>query len=217
MHGVLSGRTIQEEVDAGKIKIEPFNPANVNPASYDLTLGNQVAVYAGWVECFRFGYEPTGPVTGPRSDRICDGRHFRPLDKIMDVREKPEIQSFTIDAEVGWVLRPGIGYLMHTNERVSTNHYVPVVDGKSSIGRLFAMIHVTAGYGDPGFDGQYTLEVAVTHQLRVFPGMRIGQMRFHTIVGEPDLYGKNGHYTGAFADGPVPSRAYTQFPPKEDR
>jgi dCTP deaminase len=107
-------------------------------------------------------------------------------------------------------LEPNVGYLMHTIERVHTKKYVPVLDGKSSIGRLFMKVHETAGYGDAGFDGQYTLEVTVVHPLRVYPGMRIAQMRFHTILGEVQkLYA--GNYTGEAAKGPVPSRAWRQF------
>jgi dCTP deaminase len=75
------------------------------------------------------------------------------------------------------------------------------------------VVHATAGYGDPGFDGQYTLEVTVMHPLRVYSGMRVAQMRFHTVVGEVDLY--RGSYAGDLARGPVASTAYRQFLPKE--
>jgi dCTP deaminase len=114
--------------------------------------------------------------------------------------------------EEGFVLLPGIGYLLHTEERVRTDRYVPIIDGKSSIGRLFVTVHVTAGFGDPGFDGQYTLETTVTHPVKVYPGMRITQMRFHTIAGEVGLY--EGNYTGEGAKGPVASRSFKQFAAK---
>lgn len=82
-------------------------------------------------------------------------------------------------------LEPRKLYLLHTAERVSTKAFVPVLDGKSSIGRLGICIHLTAGYGDPGFDGQYTLEVTCVIPVRIYAGMRFCQMRFHTMVGEP--------------------------------
>jgi len=93
---------------------------------------------------------------------------------------------------------------------------VPVIDGKSSIGRLFIAMHITAGYGDTGFNGQYTLEVTAVHPVIVYPGMRFCQMRFHTTVGEVlDYANCDSHYTGANAMGPVASQAYKQFLPKE--
>lgn len=108
-------------------------------------------------------------------------------------------------------LQPGELYLMHTVERISTKRYAPVLDGKSSLGRLGIKIHETAGYGDPGYDGQYTLEVTVVKPTRVYVGMRFCQIRFHTLVGELTDYAASGSYQGDFAEGPVPSRCYKQF------
>jgi dCTP deaminase len=198
--GILSGPAIRQAIERGEIEIDPFVPEHVNPVSVDLTLGDEVLVYQRWVERGTLD----DPILG-----ISDipGPHY------LDVREKPGTITFALDKR-GIILRPGIGYLMHTRERVHTRKYVPVLDGKSSIGRLFMVVHVTAGFGDPGFNGQYTLEVTVTHPLRVYAGMRVAQMRFHTIVGEPELY--QGNYTGDGARGPVASRAYRQFLPKAD-
>lgn len=93
---------------------------------------------------------------------------------------------------------------------------MPVLDGKSSIGRLGVQVHVTAGYGDPGFDGQYTLEVTSVYPVRVYPGMRFCQMRFHTrdlgdqtVLKGPLLYA--GSYEGETSRGPVPSMIWRQF------
>jgi len=98
---------------------------------------------------------------------------------------------------------------MHTAERVFSNRFVPVLDGKSSIGRLGICVHLTAGYGDPGFNGQYTLEVTTVYPVRVYPRMRFCQMRFHMIEGEVQQY--TGNYTGGSAMGPVASRCWKQF------
>ncbi len=134
---------------------------------------------------------------------------------VLDVRKKPKTRELRIPPG-GIMLQPGTGYLMHTVERVHTRKYVPVLDGKSFIGRLFMSVHETAGFGDPGFDGQYTLEVTVTHPLRVYAGMRIAQMRFHTIMGDVEKpYA--GNYVGEGSRGPVASRAYRQFLPKESK
>ncbi len=110
-----------------------------------------------------------------------------------------------------FLLNPGQLYLMHTEERIWARKYVPVLDGKSSVGRLGIFIHVTAGYGDPGFDGQYTLEVMVLQPVTLYAGMRIGQIRFHTLVGDVDDYQTKGHYVGEAAQGPVPSQLWKQF------
>lgn len=182
---ILSGKYIHSEVEMGNIEITPFAPHHLNPASYDLTLGEDFATYNEWVS--------RGEVTKT----------------VHDVKIPHKGVTFFRILGDGVVLLPGVGYLMHTRERVRTDKYVPVIDGKSSIGRLFVQVHVTAGYGDPGFDGQYTLEVVVTHPIRLYAGMRIAQVRFHTIVGDVEEYA--GNYTGEAAMGPVPSKAWKQF------
>jgi dCTP deaminase len=175
--GVLSGKALQSAVESGEILINPFEPKHLNPASYDLTLGDGVTIYQKGL-----------PYLDPKA-------------------ENPTT-SFKIGPE-GYILKPGVGYLMHTQESVGTDKYVPAIDGKSSIGRLFVLVHVTAGLGDPGFNGQYTLEVLTTYPIRLYPGMRICQVRFFTVVGEIDLY--KGHYQGDNAFGAVASRAHEQF------
>jgi dCTP deaminase len=215
--GILPDHMIRKAVADGDIEIDPFNEKHVNPVSYDLTLGDELMIYKRWVH-FDEHYDDRGTMglapcradaVGPRngSDLYRDDIHY------LDVKDQPETASFKIDPEVGWILKPGIGYLMHTRERVHTKKYVPVLDGKSSIGRLFMVVHVTAGYGDPGFNGQYTLEVVVTHAVRIYPGMRIAQIRFHTIAGETGRVEApyEGNYTGQDAKGPVASKAYRQF------
>lgn len=218
MQGILSDLAIRQAIEADDIQISPFNAEQLNITSYDLTLGDQVRIYTDWV-----GIDDQAAKTFP--DCTKDGGHLRPYDKLLDsgVFLNPSLEAhdsrrplktftFQIDPELGWVLKPGIGYLMHTRERVWTRKYNPVLDGKSSIGRLFLQVHATAGYGDPGFDGQYTLEVIVQHPIRVYPGMRFCQIRFHTIAGElSKTYDQVGHYTGTQAQGAIPSQAWRQF------
>jgi len=203
---ILTDQRIREAVQNGSIEIDPFRPEHVNPTSYDLTLGDEVAVYAGWV-CggeFPAGNRPEGCIE--------DGARLGDTTRILDVRDELPVRRFKIDPEAGWVLRPGIGYLMHTAERVHTKSYVPILDGKSSIGRLFIQVHATAGFGDPGFNGQFTLEVLVQHPVRVYPGMRICQIRFQEYAGEVlRPYDVTGHYTGEAARGAIPSQAWRQF------
>lgn len=224
--GILSGPTIANEVREGHIRIEPgFDESRINPASYDLTLGSKVAVYKDAVE-LRVGgrlYEeqPDGSYASryyaTQAEKTLDlakqyGDWLRPNPAcILNTREKNPVLQFEMQADMGWLLKPGIGYLMHTAERIWTERYVPVLDGKSSLGRLFMTAHVTAGYGDPGFDGQYTLEVVVTQPIIVYPGMRFCQIRFHELAGPVLSYAKKGHYVGELAEGPIPSMAWKQF------
>jgi dCTP deaminase len=136
--GILSDSAIRKAVEYGDIEIDPFDPERLNPCSYDLALGNEIVSYQSGAGA---------PVP------------------YLDARVRPGTYSFKFDD--GMVLHPNVGYLMHTVERVATKKYVPVLDGKSSLGRLFMKIHETAGYGDPGFDGQYTLEVTVMYPFLV--------------------------------------------------
>jgi dCTP deaminase len=211
-HGILPDHAIRQAVVEGLIRIEPFDDRLVNPASYDLTLGGEVLVYKDW--CIPVPIVADGIGLGTElGAEIEDGRYFRPLDHVLDTRKPPETIAFQMHPTKGWVLRPGVGYLLHTRERIWTEEYVAIIDGKSSIGRLFIQIHATAGYVDSGFDGQYTLEIIVQHPIRIYPGMRFAQVRFQTLQGKPDkLYGyAGGHYVGRSAMGAVASMAHKQF------
>jgi dCTP deaminase len=197
MDGILSDAEILRAMSLGDIAITPFDATRLNPVSVDLTLGDDVAVYTEWVQ--------RNPSTVPEN-----GSHFYPRPEVADVKVEQTVEHFKIDEKRGWVLKPGIGYLMHVRERVHTKRYVPVLDGKSSIGRLFIQVHATAGFGDPGFDGQFTLEVIVQHPVRVYIGMPIAQVRFQSILGSVSrLY--DGNYTGAGSTGAVPSKIYKAF------
>jgi dCTP deaminase len=194
MQGILSDLAIQQAVGAGDIEIDPFNPKQLNITSYDLTLGNEVRVYGSSAH-----FDAT--VEGAVSPRV-----------VLDAKKEAETIAWEFDDQKGLMLYPGVGYLMHTRERVRTTKYNPILDGKSSIGRLFIQVHATAGYGDPGFDGQYTLEVIVQHPVRVYAGMRFCQIRFHTIAGElSKTYDEVGHYTKEQAQGAIPSQSWRQF------
>jgi dCTP deaminase len=191
---ILSGPEIERLVKEGSVRIDPFDIKKSNPASFDLTLGSYGAVYSEVVE--------------QRDPKDESGMSLFPTDGILDAAQENALLRFTLPKN-GFVLKPGIGYLLHTEEVIWAERLVPVLDGKSSIGRLFTKIHETAGFCDPQFKGQITLEVTVVHKIRIYPGMRIGQVRFHTITGELRPY--DGNYTGDRALGPVASRSWKQF------
>ncbi|ADO59615.1 dCTP deaminase [Paenibacillus polymyxa] len=113
-------------------------------------------------------------------------------DKILDMKRNHHIRTMTIPEE-GLVLEPGILYLGRTVEHTSTENLVPMLEGRSSIGRLGCYIHVTAGFGDVGFNGFWTLEISVIQPLRIYPNVEIGQIFYHTIEGEFEKY-KEGKY-----------------------
>ena len=193
---VLTGPRITHYLSEGEIDISPFHRDQLNPASYDLRLGDRVAVYESVVLC--------------ASDPAVDGSRLRPISMAaledgdaLHALEENGTREWAMTPEFGWVLWPGVLYLMHTVERVCARRHAVVIDGKSSFGRLGVSCHQTAGYGD---NGQYTLEVTSVHPVRVFPGMRFCQARFLALEGEVVPYA--GRYQGA--RGPRASKSWQQ-------
>lgn len=128
-------------------------------------------------------------------------------DPILDVRQENATKSITIPKE-GYILRPGELYLGKTYEYTETHNLIPMLHGKSSLGRLGLFIHVTAGVGDQGFKGNWTLELAVIKPLKVYAGMKIGQLVYHVPSGlGTDTY--NGKYQGDKEVGV--SKSYKDF------
>lgn len=84
-------------------------------------------------------------------------------------------------------MQPGELYLGNIVERVSTDKYISAVDSRSSIGRLGVLIHATAGFGDIGFDGNYTLEIFCVKPVKIYPDMLIGQIYFSEPYGDIDF------------------------------
>lgn len=125
----------------------------------------------------------------------------------LDAAKENSTEKLTIP-ESGIVLLPNRLYLARTVEYTKTNKYVPMLEGRSSVGRLGLFVHVSAGFGDIGFSGYWTLEIVPTLPVKIYPGMQICQIYFHTICGEADLYtgGKYQNNTGI-----QPSLMYEEF------
>jgi dCTP deaminase len=102
--------------------------------------------------------------------------------------KKENTATKLIIPEDGLLLEPHKLYLGRTLEFTETKSYVPMLEGRSSIGRLGMFIHVTAGFGDVGFSGFWTLEIFVIQPLRIYPGVEICQIYYHSIDGEYELY-----------------------------
>lgn len=113
-------------------------------------------------------------------------------DHELDMKQQARTKTVEIP-EDGFVLQPGQLYLGRTVEYTKTLNYVPLLEGRSSIGRLGIFIHVTAGFGDVGFAGYWTLEIFCIKPIRIYPGIEIGQVFYHTIEGDYESY-KSGKY-----------------------
>jgi dCTP deaminase len=196
---ILTGNKIIQAHEAGEITLDPFTLEHVNPNSYDLRLGSTLGFYD---LAPRDGIRRA--VTGP------DGvTHDLPVE--LDMRKDNPLSQVEIPEE-GFVLLPGKFYLGHTMERAGSSEYVTLLDGRSSIARLGMFTHFTAGFGDLGFDGQWTLEIMVAQPLRVYAGTRVCQVSFHEVSGQiGELY--DGKYKESM--GVVASRSHEDIPTQE--
>jgi len=160
---ILSGKQIQAALGS-EIVIEPFDPKQLNPNSYNLRLHDELRVY--------------------------DSHE-------LDMRIENTSSVLQIPPE-GLVLEPQRLYLGRTLEYTATNGLVPMLEGRSSIGRLGLFVHITAGFGDVGFCGYWTLEIFCVQPIRIYAGIQICQIFYHTIHGEYESYssGKYQNNTG---------------------
>jgi dCTP deaminase len=163
---VLSDRDIRAEIAAGRIVIDPFIPEAVQPSSVDLHLDRRFRVFRN----SRYPY--------------------------IDVRaDQPELTELVeIGGDDPFILHPGEFVLGSTFERVQLpNDLVARLEGKSSLGRLGLLIHSTAGYVDPGWEGNLTLELSNVANLPItlYDGMKIGQISFQRLSSPAEVsYGE---------------------------
>ncbi len=182
---VLSDRTIREQIASGRIRIEPMDDRDIQPSSVDLHLASKFQVFRS----SRY------PYIDPTMDQV----------GLMDLVEA--------SAEEPFVLHPGEFVLGATVERITVpTDIVARLEGKSSLGRLGLLIHSTAGYVDPGWEGTITLELSNVANLPIVltPGMPIGQISFMLMTtpvdrpyGSPEL---RSRYQGQV--DPTPSRGH---------
>lgn len=102
---------------------------------------------------------------------------------VLDMREPNRVRRIRIPAG-GLVLKPQQLYLGRTVERTETHDLVPMIEGRSSIGRLGLFVHVTAGFGDVGFCGYWTLEIFAVQPVKIYPGVPICQIFYHELAGD---------------------------------
>ena len=129
----------------------------------------------------------------------------------LDMKRKMKTQTIQIP-EGGYILQPGKLYLGRTEEFTKTDKFVPMLEGRSSVGRLGIYIHVTAGFGDVGFNGYWTLEISCIQSVKIYPFVDICQIYYHTLLGDYDKY-DSGKYQNN--EGIQPSRMWMDFIKKE--
>lgn len=126
---------------------------------------------------------------------------------ILDMKKVNSAREIIIPNE-GFLLEPNKLYLGRTLEYTETDKYVPMVEGRSSIGRLGLFIHVTAGFGDIGFKGYWTLEMFCIQPIKIYPNVEICQTYYHAIEGEYDRYKSEKYQNNK---GIQPSLLYKDF------
>jgi dCTP deaminase len=185
---VLSDRTIKQEIEAGRLVFDPYEPAMVQPSSVDVRVDNR----------FRVFHNARYPFIDVR----------RPMEELTELVEVAKDEPF--------ILHPGEFVLGQTLERVRLpDDLVARLEGKSSLGRLGLLIHSTAGFVDAGFEGNLTLELSNVANLpiTIYHGMPIGQISFMRMDGPGESpYGSRE--TGSKYQGqaePTPSRFYLNF------
>lgn len=185
---ILSDRSIREARTAGRLIVEPWDEACLQPSSIDVKLS----------PLFRVFRNHTAAVIDVKRD-------------LADLTELVEVPQDGV-----FMLHPGEFVLGSTAERVAVgDDLVARVEGKSSLGRLGLLIHSTAGFIDAGFDGHITLELSNVANLPItlYPGMKIGQVSFMNMTTPADRpYGKGARgskYQGQ--TGPTPSRYFENF------
>ncbi|MEV6818517.1 dCTP deaminase [Nocardiopsis dassonvillei] len=124
-------------------------------------------------------------------------------DEVLDPFRPPDVHAWELP-EDGYTMAPGEFLLAETDERLGSDHYVPLIHAKSGTARLGLFVHVTADLIDLGFTGRSTLQLYATLPVRIRPGMLIAQVTFWVPYGPVELYA--GKYQGA--DGPRPSLSH---------
>ncbi len=118
----------------------------------------------------------------------------------LDMKKKHTLRSVPIPPE-GLELQPNMLYLGRTIEYTKTYNFIPMLEGRSSIGRLGLYVHVTAGFGDVGFEGYWTLEMHCIQPLRIYSHIEICQIFYHTIEGEYDAYTSSKYHKNIGVQG----------------
>ena len=185
---LLSDRDIKAEIDAGRVKVEPFDGAMIQPSSVDVRLD--------------------------RFFRVFENHKYSVIDP--SIEQSDLTREVAVEANEEFILHPGEFVLASTYEVITLpNDIAGRLEGKSSLGRLGLLTHSTAGFIDPGFSGHITLELSNVANLpvKLFPGMKIGQLCLIKLSSPAEnpygsaLYGSR--YQGQ--RGPTASKSWLNF------
>jgi dCTP deaminase len=185
---LLSDGDIRAEVEAGRIRLEPYDLAMIQPSSIDVRLD--------------------------RLFRVFENHRYPHIDPSL---EQPELtREVEPVGDEPFILHPGEFVLGSTFELVSLPDDVAArLEGKSSLGRLGLLTHSTAGFIDPGFSGHVTLELSnvATLPIKLYPGMKIGQLCFFRLSSPAEHPYGSAAYGSRYQDqrGPTPSRSHANF------
>lgn len=185
---LLSDRDILDQVNRSRVKLDPFDPAMIQPSSIDVRLD--------------------------RLFRVFDNHKYPHIDPAVD--QSDLTREVDVDPSEAFVLHPGEFVLGSTYEFVTLPDDVAArLEGKSSLGRLGLMTHSTAGFIDPGFGGHITLELAnvATLPIKLYPGMKIGQLCFFQLTSPAENPYGSAKYGSRYQGqrGPTPSRSHANF------
>ncbi|MDQ2850207.1 dCTP deaminase [Dermatophilaceae bacterium Sec6.4] len=185
---LLSDRDIRAQIDAGRVRIDPYDATMIQPSSIDIRMD--------------------------RYFRLFDNHKYPFIDPAADQADLTRL----VEAEPGepFVLHPGEFVLGSTYEQVTLPDDVAArVEGKSSLGRLGLLTHATAGFVDPGFSGHVTLELSnvATLPIKLWPGMKIGQLCFFQLSSPAENPYGSAKYGSHYQNqrGPTASRSFSNF------
>ncbi|MEU4113532.1 dCTP deaminase [Kitasatospora sp. NPDC028055] len=185
---LLSDKDIRTEIDLGRVVIDPFDPAMIQPSSIDVRLD--------------------------RFFRVFENHKYPHIDPS---EEQPDLTRLVEpDGDEAFILHPGEFVLASTYEVITLPEDVASrLEGKSSLGRLGLLTHSTAGFIDPGFSGHVTLELSnvATLPIKLYPGMKIGQLCLFRLSSPSEHPYGSARYGSRYQGqrGPTPSRSYLNF------
>jgi dCTP deaminase len=172
---------------------------NIGPNSIDVTLNKKIKTYVP-IKIARY-YD---------TYKVILDKDFDPHNEFyLDIKKQNKTYEYEIPDE-GLILQPGILYLGATNEAIGSSSFVPMYEGRSSMARLGIQSHISAGFGDIGFDGAWTLEIITVHPVKIYPNIRIGQVYFMK-VDQSEI--KDNFYKGKYNNylTPQESKSYLDF------
>ena len=200
--GMLTGSEIYKQIKKGNIEISPFDKERINPNSYNLRLHDELLVYRRNddritvmdernifkdVDTNHYAYDLNN-IALHRSPIIQSACYLDPL----DMKKSNDTLILPIP-DSGLLLHPGVLYIGRTIERTASDKFIPMINGRSSGGRLGISIHICAGFGDIGFDGTWTLEISVVEPIIIYPNVEIAQVSFFKPYGDTKIK-YNGRY-----------------------